>query len=49
MDVRLVEVDQEMAVMLRARQQVLNPFNERLPPRRIGPAEQLLRLFPGKI
>jgi hypothetical protein len=46
MDVRFIEIDQEMPVMLSACQQVLNAFNEGLPPRRIGSAEQLLRLLP---
>ena len=49
MDVRLVKVDQEMAVMLRAREQILKPLNESLPPRRIGAAEPLLRLLPREV
>jgi hypothetical protein len=49
MDVRLVKIDQEMPVMLSARQQSLNPFNEGLPPRRIGSAEQFLRLLPREV
>ena len=49
MDVRLVEVDQEMPIARRAREQILNAFNEGLPPRRIGSAEQLLRFLPRKL
>ena len=49
MDVRLVEIDQEMAIMLRTREQILNPFNESLPPRRTGSAEQLLRFLPREV
>jgi hypothetical protein len=49
MDVRLVEIDQKMSVMLGTCQQLLNPFNERLPPRRVGAAEQLLGLLPREV
>ena len=35
--------------MLRTREQILNPFNESLPPRRIGSAEQLLRFLPREV
>ena len=49
MDVRFVEVDQEMPIALRAREQILNAFDESLPPRRIGSAEQLLGLLPREV
>ena len=49
MDVRFVEIDQEMPIALRAREQILNPLDEGLPSRRIGPAEQLLGLLPRQI
>jgi hypothetical protein len=38
-----------MPVMLGACQQVLNPRDEGLPPCRVGPAEQLLRLLPREV
>jgi hypothetical protein len=49
MDVRFVEIDQKMPIALRAREQILNPLDEGLPSRRIGPAEQLLGLLPRQI
>src|SRR5918912_546232 len=49
MDVRFIEIDQQMPIALGAREQIVNSFNEGLPPRRIGPAEQLLRLLPREI
>src|SRR5689334_19539076 len=50
MDVRFIEIDQEMPVMLSACQQILNPFHEGLPPpRRIGSTEQLLGLLPREL
>jgi hypothetical protein len=45
-DVRLVEVDQQMPLALGARQQLPGLRNEGQPPLRIGPAEQLLGLLP---
>ena len=49
MDVRFVEIDEKMPIALCAREQILNPLDEGLPPRRIGPAEQLLRFLPREI
>jgi hypothetical protein len=49
MDVRFVEIDQEMPVMLGACQQVLNLLDKGLPSRRVGPAEQLLGFLPGQL
>jgi hypothetical protein len=46
MDVRLVEVDQPMAVVLGTGQQILHRLDERFPPLRVGPAEQLAGLLP---
>ena len=49
MDVRFVEIDQEMPIALRPREQILNPLDEGLPPDRIGSAKQLLGLLPREI
>jgi hypothetical protein len=49
MDVRFIKIDQQMPIALRAREQILKPLNESLPPRRIGSAEQLLRLLPREV
>jgi hypothetical protein len=48
-DMRFVPVNQQVAVTLRASQQVLDLFDKGLPLLRIGPAEQLLGLFPGLV
>src|SRR3954471_3156217 len=45
-DVRFVQVDQEMAVALGTGQQILGPLDKDLPALRIGPAEQLFGLLP---
>jgi hypothetical protein len=47
-DVRLVEIDQQMPLMLGALQQVPDLLDERLPPLRVGPAEQLLGGCPAR-
>jgi len=47
-DVRLVEVDQPMSIMLGTSQQVLHLLDKGLPPLRIGSAEQLAGLLPGQ-
>ena len=46
MDVRFVQVDQQMAVALGTGQQILDLLDKGLPALRIGPAEQLLGLLP---
>src|SRR5215213_2638211 len=46
MDVRFIEVDQQMPVVLGTRQQIPELLDEGLPPPRVGPAEQLLGLLP---
>ena len=45
-DVRLIELDQPMSVMLGTGQQILHLRDERFPPLRIGSAEQLAGLLP---
>ena len=49
MDVRLVQVDHEMPIALSAVQHALELLDERLPPLRVGPAEQLLGLLPRQL
>jgi hypothetical protein len=49
MDMRLVPVNQQVAVALGAGQQILHPINEGLPLFRIRTTEQLLGLFPGQV
>ena len=46
MDVRLVEVDQQMPVVLGTRQQAPDLLDEGLPASRVSPAEQLFGLLP---
>ena len=46
MDVRLVQVDQQMPVVLGIHQQLPELGDKSLPPLRVGPAEQLLGLLP---
>src|SRR5215217_4153265 len=46
MDVRFIEVDQQMPAVLGTRQQIPDLLDEGLPPPRGGPAEQLLGLLP---
>jgi hypothetical protein len=48
MDVRLIQVDQKVPVALGIGQHVLELLDKRLPPRRVGPAEQLLGLLPAQ-
>jgi hypothetical protein len=48
MNVRLVQVDQKVPVALGRGQHALELLDERLPPRRVGPAEQLLGLLPAQ-
>ena len=48
-DVRLIKVDQQMPVVLGALQQILRLREERLPPLRIGSAEQLAGLLPRQL
>ena len=48
MDVRLVQVDQEVPVVPGVGQHVPELLNECLPPRRVGAAEQLLGLLPAQ-
>jgi len=45
-DVRFVQVDQEIAVVLGTGQQILDPLDKGLPALRVGPAEQLFGLLP---
>ena len=49
MDVRLIEVDQPMSVLLGTGQQILRPRDERFPPLRVSPAEQLAGLLPRQL
>ena len=49
MDVCLVEVDQEVAVVLGTGQQLLHLRDEGLSPLRVGPAEQLAGLLPRQL
>src|SRR3954462_352217 len=49
MDVRLVHIDQEMPIALSAGQNIPELLDERLPPLRIGPAEQLLGFLPRQL
>ena len=49
MDVRPIEVDQPMSILLGTGQQILHLREERLPPLRVGPAEQLAGLFPRQL
>jgi hypothetical protein len=48
-DVRLIEVDQPMAVVLGTDQQVPNLREERFPPLRVSSAEQLAGLLPRQL
>ena len=47
-DVRFVQVDQQMAVALGTGEEILDPLDKGLPALRIGPAEQLFGLLPGQ-
>ena len=49
MDVRLVEVDQQMPLPLGVGPQVAGPLDERQPTLRGGPTEQLLGLLPRQL
>ncbi len=49
MDVRLIELDQPMSILLGTGQQILHLREERLPPLRVGPTEQLLGLLPRQL
>src|SRR4051794_36131162 len=46
MDMRLIQIDQEMLIALGSRDQVPHALNERLPPLRAGPSQKLLGLLP---
>ena len=48
-DVRFVQVDQEMAVALGTGEEILDLLDKGLPALRIGPAEQLLGFLPGQL
>jgi hypothetical protein len=48
-DVRLIQVDQQVLVALGAGQNILELLDERLPSLRIGPAEQLLGFLPRQL
>src|SRR4051812_27454682 len=48
-DVRLIHIDHEMPIALGALQHALELLDERLPPLRVGPAEQLLGLLPRQL
>jgi len=48
-DVRLIHVDHEMSIALGALQRALELLEERLPPLRVGPAEQLLGFRPRQL
>ena len=49
MDVGLIQVDEKVLVTLGRGQHALQLLDERLPPHRVGPAEQLLGLLPAQI
>src|SRR3954467_5305759 len=49
MDVRLVHIDQEMPIALSAGQNIPELLDERLPPLRIGPSQQLLGFLPRQL
>ena len=46
MDVRFVQVDQQMAVVLGTGEETLDLLDKGLPALRVGPAEQLFGLLP---
>ena len=48
MDVRFVQVDQQMAVALGTGEEILDLLDKSLPALRIGPAEQLFGFLPGQ-
>jgi hypothetical protein len=48
-DVGLIQVDQQVPVAARTGEHVLELLDERLPPHRVGPAEQLLGLLPAQV
>jgi hypothetical protein len=48
-DVGLIQVDQPVPVAARTGEHVLELLDERLPPHRVGPAEQLLGLLPAQV
>ena len=48
-DVRLVDVDQQMPIVLGAGQQALERLDKGLPLLRIGPSQQLLGFLPGQL
>jgi hypothetical protein len=48
-EVRLIEVDQQMLVALSAGQNILERLDERLSPLRIGPSQQLLGFLPRQL
>ena len=49
MDVCFVQVDEKVLVTLSRGQHALELLDERLPPHRVGPAEQLLGLLPAQV
>src|SRR4051795_7024153 len=46
MDVRLIQIDQQVLVALRAGQHIPEPLDKGLPLLRVGPSQQLLGLLP---
>jgi hypothetical protein len=48
-DVRLIHGDQEVLIALCSREQVPNALDERLPPLRVGPAQELLGFLPRQL
>src|SRR5215210_2817226 len=48
-DVRLIDVDQQMLIALCSREQVPNALKKGLPPLRVGSAQKLLGLLPRQL
>src|SRR3954451_23725173 len=49
MDVRLIQIDQQVLVALRAGQHIPEPLDKGLPLLRIGPSQQLLGFLPRQL
>src|SRR3954470_2461383 len=49
MDVRLIQIDQQVLVALRAGQHIPEPLDKGLPLLRVGPSQQLLGLLPRQL
>ncbi len=49
MEVSLIQIDPKVLITLGHGQHVLELLDERLPPHRVGPAEQLLGLLPAQV